>query len=116
MTIGPDGWMHNPQTIEQAYDALRFHCERLEELLEANAEGHGDKALKRSDKAVTVMKVGFKILKKAISQEMRERADLQVWIRHGRIGTGRGYQAEVERAKRLEEHDILVARGEAEPF
>lgn len=68
MTIGPDGsgWMHsNPQTIEQAYDALRFHCERLEELLEANAEGQSDKALKRSDKAVTVMKVGFKILKKA---------------------------------------------------
>lgn len=69
MTIGPDGWPSiNPETIEQAYDALRFHCERLEELLEANAEGHGDKALKRSDKAVTVMKVGFKILKKAIKK------------------------------------------------
>lgn len=70
MTIGPDGsgWMRNPQTVEQAYDALRFHCERLEEILEANAEGHSDKALKRSDKAVTVMKVGFKILKKAIKK------------------------------------------------
>ena len=69
MTHGPDGWIHNnPHTIEQAYDALRFHCERLEELLEANTEGHNDKALKRSDKAVTVMKVGFKILKKAIKK------------------------------------------------
>lgn len=28
--------------------------------------------------------------------------DIQVWIRHGRIGTGRGYQEEVERAKRIE--------------
>lgn len=67
MTVGPDGsgWI-NPQTVEQAYDALRFHCERLEELLEANTERHSDKTLKRSDKAVTVMKVGFKILKKAI--------------------------------------------------
>ena len=25
--------------------------------------------------------------------------DLQAWLRHGRIGTGRGYKAEVERAK-----------------
>jgi len=28
--------------------------------------------------------------------------DLQAWLRHGRIGTGRGYKAEVERAKRIE--------------
>lgn len=69
MTIGPDGYISNAQTVEQAYDALRFHCERLEELLEMNAEGHSDKALKRSDKAVTVMKVGFKILKKAIKKQ-----------------------------------------------
>lgn len=70
MTVGPDGsgWISNTQTIEQAYDALRFHCERLEEILEANAEGHNDKALKRADKAITVMKVGFKILKKAIKK------------------------------------------------
>lgn len=69
MTVGPDGWISNAQTVEQAYDALRFHCERLEELLEANAGGLNDKALKRSDKAVTVMKVGFKILKKAIRKQ-----------------------------------------------
>lgn len=31
-----------------------------------------------------------------------ERNDLQLWIRHGRIGTGRGYQAEVDRARRIE--------------
>lgn len=69
MTIGPEDWVYKPpQSVEQAYDALRFHCERLEELLEANAEGINDKALKRSDKAVTVMKVGFKILKKAIKK------------------------------------------------
>jgi hypothetical protein len=68
MTFGPYNCSPYPQTVEQAYDALRFHCERLEELLEANAEGHNDKALKRSDKAVTVMKVGFKILKKAIKR------------------------------------------------
>lgn len=28
--------------------------------------------------------------------------DLQIWIRHGRIGTGRTYQEEVERAKRID--------------
>jgi hypothetical protein len=32
----------------------------------------------------------------------REYDDLQVWLRHGRIGTGRGYQEEVERAKKIE--------------
>jgi hypothetical protein len=28
--------------------------------------------------------------------------DLQVWLRHGRIGCGRGYQDEVEKAKKIE--------------
>jgi hypothetical protein len=28
--------------------------------------------------------------------------DLQLWLRHGRIGTGRGYEAEVERARQIE--------------
>lgn len=69
MTTGPYDWPTNPQSIEQAYDALRFHCELLEEILEANAQGLSDKTLKRSDKAVTVMKVGFKILKKAINKQ-----------------------------------------------
>ena len=67
---GPSDWpSHNPQTIEQAYDALRFHCNRLEEILDASGHNMTHKALKRSDKAVTVMKVGFKILKKAIKAE-----------------------------------------------
>ncbi len=68
MTFGPYNCVPNPPTIEQAYDAMRFHCERLEEILEANAQGLNDKTLKRSDKAVTVMKVGFKILKRAIKK------------------------------------------------
>lgn len=38
----------------------------------------------------------------AEKDEMQEREDLQVWIRHGRIGSGRGYQEEVERAKKIE--------------
>lgn len=72
MTNGPINptW---PQTIEEAYEGLRFHCARLEELLETNPSGMDEKALKRSDKAVTVMKVGFKILKKA----MRKRSPLK---------------------------------------
>lgn len=32
----------------------------------------------------------------------QERADLNVWLLHGRIGTGRGYQEEVARAYRIE--------------
>ena len=31
-----------------------------------------------------------------------ESADLQVWLRHGRVGRGRGYHAEVDRAKKIE--------------
>lgn len=32
----------------------------------------------------------------------QEKADLQVWLRYGRIGTGRSYQEEVARALRIE--------------
>jgi hypothetical protein len=32
----------------------------------------------------------------------QEKADLQVWLRHGRIGIGRSYQEEVARAYRLD--------------
>lgn len=28
--------------------------------------------------------------------------DLQLWIRHGRVGIGRTYQQEVERSRRIE--------------
>lgn len=69
MTTGPYDFPQYPKNAEQAYDALRFHCERLEEILEDNTQGLTDKALKRSDKAVTVMKVGFKILKKALKKQ-----------------------------------------------
>lgn len=73
MTFGP--YNHQiPMTVEEAYESLRFHCSRLEELLEANGQSLNEKALKRSDKAVTVMKVGFKILKKAIREVPKLRA------------------------------------------
>lgn len=70
MTCGPygPGW---PQatTVREAYDRLRADCESLERLLESNPCNLDEKALKRADKAVTVMKVGFKILKKAIKKQ-----------------------------------------------
>lgn len=49
-----------------------------------------------------------------IAQPMtdQEKADLQVWLLHGRIGTGRGYQAEVARAYRIEaEREIVLTTG-----
>ncbi len=52
-----------PETIPEAYNALRAACERLECLIEAS-DDLTEKDLKRLDKAVTVMKVGFKLLKK----------------------------------------------------
>lgn len=57
-----------PDTTDEAYETLRRTCNGLEHLLEHNAEGLSDKALKRMDKAITVMKVGFKIMKKAIKK------------------------------------------------
>lgn len=38
----------------------------------------------------------------------KERDDLQIWIRHGRIGTGRGYQAEVARARQIEAEQLTA--------
>lgn len=43
---------------------------------------------------------GDGISSKIMSPEQLD--DLQVWLRHGRIGTGRGYQAEVQRAREIE--------------
>lgn len=34
--------------------------------------------------------------------------DLQIWIRRGRIGTGRGYHAEVERARAIEAEQLTA--------
>jgi len=39
----------------------------------------------------------------------QEKADLQVWLRWGRIGTGRSYQEEVQRAYRIEAERALNA-------
>jgi hypothetical protein len=32
----------------------------------------------------------------------KEKEDLQIWLRWGRIGTGRSYEEEVERARKIE--------------
>ncbi|MET4289207.1 hypothetical protein [Bradyrhizobium sp. LA6.12] len=37
--------------------------------------------------------------------------DLQVWIRHGRIGVGRTYQQEVDRSRRIEAERSAVMTG-----
>lgn len=55
------------------YNDLRFTCHELEELI-ASVEGSEDwseKDLKRLDKAVTVMKVGFKIFKKVLKSRAK---------------------------------------------
>ena len=38
----------------------------------------------------------------AIGLTFQEYDDLQIWLRHGRIGTGRTYQQEVERSRKIE--------------
>lgn len=64
MTIGP--WYYrNPTTIEQAYHNVRFAVNQLEEQLEAHDASLDDDSRKRSDKGITVIKVGAKIIKKA---------------------------------------------------
>ncbi|GEC56823.1 hypothetical protein [Bradyrhizobium phage ppBeUSDA76-2] len=41
--------------------------------------------------------------------------DLQIWLRHGRIGVGRTYQQEVERSRRIEaERMRTVVSGSTE--
>ena len=59
------------EMAEVIYKNLRHNCMELEELIEyAEKMGGLDaKALKRLDKAVTVMKVGFKIMKKATKKK-----------------------------------------------
>lgn len=51
-----------PTTVQEAYAHLRCSCSALEDLL---AEQKG-KDLHRLDKAVTVMKVGFKMVKRVL--------------------------------------------------
>lgn len=38
----------------------------------------------------------------------KELDDLHVWLRHGRIGMGRGYQEEVARARRIEADQLTA--------
>ncbi len=57
------------------YNDLRWTCHQLEELLSV-AESDPDfseKDVKRLDKAVTVMKVGFKLVKKVLNARFRRR-------------------------------------------
>jgi hypothetical protein len=75
MTCGPYGpWPTQPddiETIDQAYEVLRAACNRLEILLERDQERIDHKTFKRCDKAVVVMKAGFKIMKKATTYKKR---------------------------------------------
>ena len=66
----PYPWRKKPETPSEAYDALRAACSSLEELIEqGEADGTLDVvALKRLDKAVTIMKAGFKIVKKVLAK------------------------------------------------
>lgn len=58
----PDEGDGTVDRMRSIYTNLRFECAELETLIGANQFSEQD--LKRLDKAVTVMKVGFKILKK----------------------------------------------------
>jgi len=64
--------------IVTSYRELRKACSRLEKLLQritdADDRALTDKDLKRLDKAVTVMKVGFKIVKKVSGATKRDPA------------------------------------------
>lgn len=67
------------QQIAWAYRKLRTDCSHLEHVLQtitdSSSEAISDKEMKRLDKAVTVMKVGFKIVKKVSGASKRgERA------------------------------------------
>lgn len=48
--------------VLHTYQNMRLDCIELEELI-GNGEGLSEKDLKRLDKAVTVIKVGFKLIK-----------------------------------------------------
>lgn len=48
------------------YANLRLDCTALEEFLGSNPDGMSEKDLKRLDKAVTVMKVAFKLIARVL--------------------------------------------------
>lgn len=75
MTIEP--WFYKrPSTIEQAYHNVRYSINQLEEQLEAHDDSLDDKSRKRSDKGITVIKVGIKIIKRTfdLCKNVREAA------------------------------------------
>lgn len=64
----PDPWGDDPRKVYQSlYQNLRADCAELEEMI-AKDSSFTTQDLKRLDKAVTVMKVGFKIMKKALKK------------------------------------------------
>lgn len=70
MSNGPFGpWPSQPEhinTIEEAYEAMRLVCDRMEVIMERDQNEIPHKMFKRCDKAVVLIKAGFKIVKKAI--------------------------------------------------
>lgn len=66
----PAGVNDSPSAGEKAllliYGDLRLDCDQLEEMLGAPSSDLTEKDLKRLDKAVTIIKVGFKLIKKVL--------------------------------------------------
>ena len=63
---------HPRKQARGLYEEIRESCHAMEELIGQNSLP--EKTLKRLDKAVTVMKVGFKIIKKALKEQSRKGA------------------------------------------
>jgi hypothetical protein len=76
MTIELPPPLHSPTVEETLYYDLRSTCAALEIAIENNDNGFSEKDLKRLDKAITVMKVGFKIMKKALAKSKTQNAAL----------------------------------------
>lgn len=62
----------NVRAIAATYVNLRAECDAFENLL-GNGGGLTEKDAKRLDKAASVMKVGFKLMKKALKQHAKAR-------------------------------------------
>lgn len=65
--VAPDDEPGTTDQMARSYANLRFECADLEAII-ADAKGLTEKDLKRLDKAVTVMKVAFKIVAKVLRQ------------------------------------------------
>ncbi len=63
-------WRGRQEPLLPVYNEMRDQCSALEELIDTG--NFTEKELKRLDKAVTVMKVGFKMLKKVIKVRLRQ--------------------------------------------